>query len=383
MRIKILLAAVWVTLLFSGLTAQNKPEEGLADNLEFNIQLLKRYLSQGENWFFTDPLTEKRLSGLIDFIENEPIDTILLHLKRVHAADSIAIVWRETEKTPDSLSVPGYLSHRQLLRQFQAIDEEVTKEFASRPVTVPIEIMAAALRNVELIPEGEGMQLFTDKIYRMPDSLQMLDAIPENMVQSARDFKRILRLDSIRSWLVEQKRIHYNDSLIQAARERVTHEYRNQLISERAGFLKSQKADHVKQANFEVLKVYNNKAIRSVNDSIRNAMVWLSDFADLIDNTTINLVNLTKASEPLVLSNSGQFFTRVWLKNQQNDSLAVLIQNLDKRSIQMAIEDGVTFSRFKQQSVKDFDFRTLNQPSVSLDKLSKNIPGLYTLDHRR
>jgi hypothetical protein len=39
--------------------------------------------------------------------------------------------------------------------------------------------------------------------------------------------------------------------------------------------------------------------------------------------------------------------------------------------MQLVIEDGVTFSRFRQQAVKDFDFTTLNKPSTNLDKVSK------------
>jgi hypothetical protein len=241
----------------------------------------------------------------------------------------------------------------------------------AREVVVPVEMMEARIKQVEVVPEGLGMQLFTDGIYEMPDSLKILDAIPDNMVQTPQDFRRILNLDSVRNRLVEQKRVQYNDSLLDAARKAMVAEYRNQLIGDRTEFLRGQKIESVKRNNYQVMKFHNDSAIKAVNDSLVRSADWLAGFANLIDNTTVNLVNLSQVSSPLVLSNAGKFFTRVWLKNQQNDSLAVLVQNIDKRTMQLVIEDGVTFSRFRQQAVKDFDFTTLNKPSKNLDKVER------------
>ncbi len=364
-------AVAFLVLNASGVSAQNGDEPVYSDSLEYNIHLIKRYLSHGSKWHFTDQLTEKRLSGLVHFIENEPLDTILIHMNRLQEQTETPLIYRRPLDAPDSLQVPGYISFKTLSRQLTTIEEEVLKEYEGRPVTLPEELKKSTVEKVPQIPQGQGMQLFTDGIYTMPDSLKILDAIPEDMVRSPQDFRRILQLDSVRSRFVEQKRMHYNDSLMNAALEKAMADYRRQLIEERTNTLKTQKIESAKRNNYQVLKFHNDQVTKAVNDSLIQSAGWLAGFANLIDNTTVNLVNLSNTSSPLVLSNAGKFFTRVWLKNQQNDSLSVLVQNIDKRSMQLVLEDGVTFSRFRQQAVKDFDFASLNKPSTNLDKVSK------------
>jgi hypothetical protein len=236
---------------------------------------------------------------------------------------------------------------------------------------VPPELFRNIENQLPLIPEGLGMQLFTDGIYKLPDSLKVLEGIPEELVQKPEDFRRILVLDSIRSRFVEQKRISYNDSLIQIARNKATEDYRRQLIESRIAQLGNQRTESVKINNSQVVKIFNDQMIISVNDSLMHATEWLSGFADLIDYKTVKLINLTNASSSLVLTNAGSFFTRIWLKNQQGDSISVLVQNVDKNSMKLVIEDQEVFSRFKQQAVNDFDFNALNKTSAALNKLGK------------
>ena len=355
------------------LTAQ---ENIIIDSLEHNLVLLKRYLSKGSNWHFTDPTAEKQLSGLISFIEHEPIDTLIKYMSKRSQDEGYRFVFRLPENVSDSLLVPGYIPFDYVLKRNAAIYARVEKEIAGRPITVPGELLDNMEREINLVPEGQGMQLFIDGVFSLPDSLKMLDAIPENMVQSPGDFRRIIRLEEARRQLVEQKRQQYNDSLIEAYRTRVAREYRRHLINQQALFLQSGIADSVRVNNYQVLKQHNEMVAIAVNDSLKQAVLWMANYANLIDNTSVNLVNLTDASSPLILSNAGNFFTRVWLKNRQNDSISILVQNIDKRSMRLVIEDGFIFSRFRQQAVKDFDFTSLNRPSVSLDKVSSRFQAV-------
>lgn len=348
----------------------------VVDSLDHNLLLLKRYLLEGSNWHFTDPDAQRQLSGLISFIENEPIDTLIKYMRIRSSDDTFRFVSRIPEKTTDSLDVPGFLPVSYIQERNQAIYQKVESEFTGRPITVPGELLLNMEKKLELIPEGQGMRLFNEGIYILPDSLRMLDAIPQDMVQTPEDFRRILRLEHVKSQFVESRRIQYNDSLIEAYRTRVAREYRRHLINQQAQFLQSRLADSVRVNNYQVLKQHNELVAQSVNDSLKQAVLWMANYANLIDNTSVNLVNLTDASSPLILSNAGNFFTRVWLKNRQNDSISILVQNIDKRSMRLVIEDGYTFSRFRQQAVKDFDFATLNRPSVSLDKVSSRFQAV-------
>lgn len=364
-----------LTLIFSSLFSSAQSINHV-DSLDHNLLLLKRYLSAGSDWHFTDPVAQRQLSGLISFIENEPIDTLIKYSRKRSMDEGFRFVFRLPEKTADSLNVPGYVPVSYIIDRNRVLYQQVEREFTGRPITVPGELLQNMEKEIELIPEGQGMRLFTQGIYTLPDSLRMLDAIPQDMVQSPDDFRRILRLEEARRQLVESRRIQYNDSLIEAYRNRVGREYRRQLINQQAQFLQQRLADSVRVNNYQVLKQHNERVAEAVNDSLKAAVLWLANYANLIDNTTVNLVNLTDASSPLVLSNAGNFFTRVWLKNRQNDSISILVQNLDNRSMRLVIEDGFTFSRFRQQAVKDFDFATLNRPSVSLDKVSSRFQAV-------
>lgn len=364
----ILFLLLFVPTLF--VQAQEENEVGYTDSLDHNLLILKRYLSEGSDWQFINPLIEKRLSGLIDFIENEPIDTIIQYFRNARNQEEVTFIYRLPENYPDSLALPGYANADYLRARVTSIRRQVEREYTGRPINVPGELLNNMEREVVFIPEGEGMRLFADSIFVMPDSLRMLDAIPDDMVQSPEDFRRILRLEEQRKQYVEAKRIEYNDSLEEAYKTRIAQRYRLQLIDQQVAAQYGKLADSVRVNNFQVLKFHNDQAVAAVNDSLKQALAWVAGFADLIDNSTVNLVNLTDDASPLVLSNAGNFFTRVWLKNRQNDSISVLVQNIDKASMRLVIEDGYTFSRFRQQAVKDFDFASLNKPSVNLDKVS-------------
>ncbi len=358
-------------LIFSQAQAQVRETASYSDSLNNNILLLKKYLSKGNNWHFTDSLAEKRLGGLIDFVENEPVDTLISYFQKFRSEPEHSFVFRLPEQVSDSLQVAGYLSADQVNQRLKALARQAEGEFSGRQINVPADLFDNIESKVELVPRGEGMRLFTDHIFQLPDSLRDLDAIPDDQVQTAEDFRRILRLDSLRDAYVEQKRQQYNDSIVKAYRNQLIENYRRQLIAERTTFLQGRLLDSVKVNNYDVLKQYNDQVMLAVNDSLSSAVRWMTEFADLIDNTTVSLVNYTNDTSQLVLSNLGRYFTRVWLKNAQNDSLSVLVKNVSKRGMQLVIEDGVTFSRFKQQAVKDFDFATLNKPSSSLDKIDK------------
>lgn len=375
MKFRILLLSCLILPVWQ-LTAQVSPDESYTDSLTQNLVLLKRYLLKGDNWHFTDPEVEKRLSGLISFIENEPVDTLIRYFSTIGKEEGHVLVNRLPEHVADSLKVQGYIPFGAVSRRLQNIQKEVENEFTGRPIQVPGDLLVNMEKEINLVPEGEGMRLFTEGIYNLPDSLQILDAIPENMVQSPEDFRRILQLEETRRQLAERKRVQYNDSLIQAYKTRVALEYRQQLINDQVKYLSGRYTDSVRIHNFRILRNYNEQVTRSVNDSLRQAVGWIADFADLYDHTTVKLINLANEESPLVLSNAGKYFTRVWLKNRQHDSISVLVQNVDKRSMQLVIEDGYTFTRFRQQAVKDFDFATLNRPTGGLDKVSSRFQAV-------
>lgn len=341
------------------------------DTLNHNVVLLKRYLSRGSHWHFTDPEVHKRLHGLISFIEKEPLDTLIKYLGTTAADTAYRYVFRMPEHVSDSLSVAGYIPANKVQAHLDEIRRKTESGFDSNEMQIPSDIFKNMEKEVDLVPETEGMRLFLDGVYTLPDSLRALDAIPDTAIQTTDDFKRVLRLEDERRKYVEAKRIHYNDSIINDYRNRETQKYRQQQLDRQVEFLQNKFSDSIRISNYRALRYYNSLITESVNDSIRHAIQIVSRYADSIDSVKVNLLNTTNNSSPLSLSNNGSDFTRVWIKNRQNDSLSVLVQNVDKRSMALFIEDGVTFSHFREKQTKKFDFESLSNSSTSLDQKDK------------
>ena len=374
-RCKSVLVSLLLFISFQVYSYNPVPNSG-SDSLTHNLLLLKRYLSAGTHWQFTDPAVERRLSGLISFVESEPIDTLIHYFQNMGSVEGLRLVERDPRYVSDSLSVAGYKNITALKREMDNIRIRTEGEFMPLEFIVPSSIFENLEQRIELIPEGEGLVLFQEGIYQMPDSLKLLDTISENMVQSPEDFRKILRLEQARQLLVERKRLQYNDSLIRTERQRLADNFKREYIDGEISRRQVRFADSVKADNKALLAEYNLQVSAEVNDSLQTAATWLAGYADLFDTRAISLVNLSNQSSSLVMSNAGTFFTRVWLKNRQNDSLSVLVQNIGKNNMQLVIEDAVTFTRFRQQVVKDFDFATLNRPSVSLDKVERRFQAV-------
>jgi len=351
--------------------SQQTKDENSAETLHKGLQILEKYFMQGNNWYVTSPEVGKNVKGLVHFINDEPIDSIITKLKKPSADSAFMYVFRLPENVSDSLQVSGYYPAGKVEKSIENIGMQLQNEFQQKELTVPMELISNIEGKVKLLQPGEGIKLFADSIYTLPDSLKMLDAIPDTMIQSNADFQRILRLDSIRNQFIKQKRLAYNDSLINAYRDSVIADYRQKKFEEEYNFRKIRFVDSVKVNNYQVLKNYNDSIVRSVNDSISSVIKTLVQYADFIDTTRLNISNLTNEKSEITLQDENERYTRVWLKNEQKDSLSVLIKSTDKHSIQMLIDDGVTFSRFTPKETKDFDFSTLSKEVSGLNGVGK------------
>lgn len=358
-------------LLVTPAYSQNTLEDQNKETIEKGIQLLQKYFIKENNWSVTSSEMGKTVQGLIHFIEDEPVDSVLKTLNKSSNDITFNFVYRLPENVSDSLKVPGYYQFASTEKDIEKIGLNLQKEFQERQIPLPRELITDIEGKVNIIQPGEGMKLFADSVYTLPDSLQNLDVIPDTLIQTADDFQRILKLDSIRVSFIELKRLAYNDSIVKSYRDSVIFIYRQEQFEKEYNFRKKDFIDSVTLNNYLVLKNYNDSIVRAVNDSISFVIQSLADYANYIDTTRLKVSNLTNDASEIVLRNQGQHFTRVWLKNEQNDSLSVLIRNVDKRSIQMLIDDGITFSRFTPQKTKDFDFNSLNEKVLGLEKFGK------------
>ena len=339
--------------------------------LKNGIELLKRYFNGQDTWHVTQPKIGNDVRGLIHFIEDEPIDSVLSDLDDAAKDSVLNFVFRLPENVSDSLDVPGFYPAQKLDKEMERIGLELQSEYQEKEITVPLSLITNIEENVSLLDSANAVRLFQDSVFVFPDSLQVPEVIPDSMIKSGDDFYRFFQIDSLREAFIQEKRFAYNDSIISFYRDSVVQQYAQEQFEEEYRFRTKRFADSIQLNNYQVLKSYNDSIIREVNDSIYSVIFALSEYADYIDTTKLFLSNLANDKTSIVLSNYDQNFERLWLKNEQNDSLSILVKNLDKNGMQFSIGEGVTFSRFRAKKTKDFDFSTLTIKEDGLTGVGK------------
>ncbi len=360
-KLVILLLALYFGFNFQALAQRENSVDESERTLELGIRLLERYFEKNNTWHVTRPETGQKVRELIYFIEKEPIDSVLNSLNRSLEDSAFRFVFRLPEHVSDSLQVPGYYPVDEVQRKLMLAESRLRKKYFEEELSVPVSLIAGIEEKAGAIPPNQGRQLFEVGVYQLPDSLQLPDVIPDSMMQSPVDFRRFLRLDSMKQSYIEQKRLAYNDSIVNAYRDSIVEEYRRRRFEEEFATQRQRLTDSVKFNNYQVLKNYNDFIVQSVNDSIALVVAELTEFADFVDTTKVTVTNLLGEESSVLLRNGDPYFSRVWLKNEQNDSLRLLAKSLDKRTVQLLIDDGVTFSRFRPKESKEFDFSTLNR----------------------
>lgn len=351
-------------------TAQTSDKEDDDKALELGIDILKRYFYQENNWYITKPAVAKNVRGLINFIEDDPVDSVINNIYKSFA-EKQTYVFRLAENVEDSLSVPGFYPYPQVEQRINIIAAELKKEFENREANVPPAMFRNLDEKLNLVPEGKGLQLFNGTVYSMPRDLIIPEVIPDSVLNSPEDFDRLVRIDSIRNVYVEQKRIQYNDSIVAAYTDSVKTAFGQKAFEQAYNYQIKRLTDSVKVNNFNVLRLYNESVVNAVNDSISAVLGTLADYADFIDSTRITMYNLSGNSSDISLKSGDEKYARFWLKNVQNDSLSVLVRSIGKRGMFMLIDDGVTISRYKPKETKDFNFKSLEKNISSLKSVGK------------
>jgi hypothetical protein len=353
------------TVLTTDLFAQNSEDDNIAV-LNSVIETLRRYFNEDNYWYVPDSLVTENMNSIINFIQSEPVDTVISRLNKYLEEPGFLFVTRLPENFADSLSVPGYYSNDQLNTDIQIINSELMAKYGNiHPDSINIDEIPG------IIKFGDGMKLFIDSIYTFPDSLMIPEVIPVELLEDAESFTRLLIKDSLRVEYIEQKRLAYNDSIVKAFRESDSFQNMQNSFKEEYRQQVKQLTDSVKQNNYLILKLYNDAEITAVNDTVYSALKVLNDYANYIDSTKINIVNIAGDSYDLMLNAQDSNFNRIWLKNEQNDSLGVIVNNLDKRTIQMLIDDGVVISRFRQKGTRQFDFSSLNNNTANFSEVGE------------
>ena len=187
-KVKLFLLFLIITVFSSKVFAQSGRNESENETLKESIEILKRYFYQDNNWYITSPSVAKDVKGLINFIEDEPVDSIITHLYSSFN-DSIYYVFRLPENVDDSLYVPGYYSVDHVKTDLEKIKTELQKESQKNDIEIPESLLSELDEKVQTVPQGKGIQLFKNNVYTMPKSLTIPEVISDSVLNSPQKFK--------------------------------------------------------------------------------------------------------------------------------------------------------------------------------------------------
>ncbi len=331
---------------------KRKKETETQDSIKTSVDYLKYFLERQGNWFPKDPWLEKDLFGLVHFVEDDKIDTVLYRLNQ-YKANNQFYFYRSPGNVPDSLSIPGYLSNGAIKERLKRLDRSVKSNFVKGQIPVPEELFKNMDSKVKLVSSGNAEWLVKNSKVVLPDSLKSYSAIPDSLITNAADLKKLQRLDSARRAFLEKARIAYNDRLRRQYRDSVSAVYRREYVDAYSKQVQKEVADSLKKSNFNILVHYNDSVMEVVNDSVKSALRILAAYAEN-DSAAVVLKNSDNDSTLLWTRKNDPHFTRIFIKNEQNDSLGVRAENIGKNALRLFIDDGgVSLSRYTKRQIKD------------------------------
>lgn len=158
-KVKPLLIFFIIIITLFQVTAQTNDKQKEDEPLQMGIQILKRYFYEENQWYITKPSVAKDVRGLINFIEDDPIDSVINSMYKSFS-EKQTYVFRLPENVEDSLNVPGYYPQQQVEQSIAKIGSSLQKEFEIKQANIPQSLFTNLEEKLKLVPEGKGMLLF-------------------------------------------------------------------------------------------------------------------------------------------------------------------------------------------------------------------------------
>ncbi len=347
---------------------KSKNAAPIQDTLSWSISYVKKVFNGSGEWFMTNESYQNSIRGVMDYAQDDPIDTVVVNMKHLLGNDSIPVIFsRKAENVPNKRMVTGYLFTEEIDRLSDGRRKTVADSIRKTLIQVPDAYLADGLAKAPVISSGDPQQLlvtmdrnlpaaFISKFYKGWGSIRL----PANATGA--------EIDTLRTRLFIWTRQSYNDSILFYRRDSLMQSYRDNFINRLSSDAATRKRDYLTAKNRELLNNYNESEITKVNDSIRMALRFLTDRA-ASDSSLVIVTNAKGAKSKIWTANHAMSPTRIFLKNEQNDSLSVILYNNGKGGLRLVIDDGVKFLRFTESQKKEITF-SYKKPDGSLHKFN-------------
>ena len=99
---------------------------------------MKKVFNGSGEWYMTSDSYGKSVKGVLDYAENEPIDTSVVYMNQLLKSDSVQLIFnRKPENITVKSVIPGYLSQDELDREVESRRKTVTDSVRKTVVVVP------------------------------------------------------------------------------------------------------------------------------------------------------------------------------------------------------------------------------------------------------
>ena len=362
-----LLILISVSIFAENYRIPRKKDKNLpsADSIQLSIDYLKKYIQAQEMWQSDNPEVLHLVKGLIHFAEDEHIDSVLVKLNRFQKQQGTRYITRSPQYVSDSLKVRGYIAYPILLERMKQLDREIWNGVDMTSIPLSKSMQARVDNQPPPIARGDERNILKLTGIVLPDSLINVNAMPDSTTSQANNFTQIKMRDQLRSRLLESARVEYNKNIQDQLDSEIT-AYKNHAVRVYSDTLQNQLHDSLQWQNQQILIHYNDSIVKLVNNTFNQFVQTLQRYAQN-DSVGVWIHSLTGKPSQIWLRNNQQSINRLYIKNEQNDSIAIRLMNLDKHSLGIAIDDDVTFTRMGQRQSRNYEFQKFKQD----DKLTK------------
>ena len=345
------------------------------DSLSWSISYMKKIFNGSGEWFLTSESFQNPIKGVIAYAENDPVDTVVVRMNQILGANSSPLIFnRKAENISNRKMIPGYLQLEEIDKQVEIRRKAAADSVRNTFIMVPDVYLNERLASVSLIPSGDPHKMLVDIDHTFPPGFRNKfnrgwekTHLPLNVSTA--------EIDTLKSKLFAWTRQTYNDSILFFKRDSLIKQYREDLILQLSADAGAKKQRSLTDRNRELLNSFNDAEILRVNDSIRVALHFLTDRA-AYDSTLVSITNLTGMQAKTWTANHPMAPMRIFLKNEQNDSIGVTLYNNGKGGLRLVIDDGMKFSRLGESHKKEITFAQKKPDSKLLKVVIRQIDPL-------
>ena len=363
-----------IPLLFTFATlsfAANTEKRQLTDTIEVKIDEVKKIIRSKE-WVPADTASYNRLIELIDYIESQPIDSVIYGLKKDIDNSKPLMIPKKNSRNRKLQNIQGYVSDEEKNEKLLQIESDVMEKFPPSSIIVPEDQFAGMYSRLPLIQADNIEKMLEDSVITFPDSLMLMFSDPE--LENNDELKK--QVEEMGMAYLEKTRKEYNQTLIQNYRDSVSNSYRQTYIQRLVNEEQEQYLDHISKLNSEALTGYNDSLSNQVNQQLKQDIGSLISY---IDQTPSNMVIYNLFSEQYVfpMQNSVGNFKWIWLKNSANDSIGIRIENIDRKSVRMLVDESVSLARLTTKKTAEVDKITpMQRIDLKLRKVETRTPKI-------